>query len=97
MKHILNDLSDDEKNRIREQHTGGKKITIENFNNLVNTKLGDSKPFLNEQAQAPDTFNVETGISFVQNVLNAIQKDASKYTNADSFKNDIIAALNEVK
>ena len=97
MKHILNDLYDDEKNRIREQHTGGKKITIENFNNLVNTKLGDSKPFLNEQAQAPDTFNVETGISFVQNVLNAIQKDASKYTNADSFKNDIIAALNEVK
>ena len=95
MKHILNDLSDDEKNRIREQHTGGKKITIENFNNLVNTKLGDSKPFLNEQAQA--AFNVETGISFVQNVLNAIQKDASKYTNADSFKNDIIAALNEVK
>ena len=97
MKHILNDLSDDEKNRIREQHTGGKKITIENFNNLVNTKLGDSKPFLNEQAQAPDTFNVETGISFVQNVLNAIQKDASKYTNADSFKNDIIAALNVMK
>ena len=97
MKHILNDLSDDEKNRIREQHTGGKKITIENFNNLVNTKLGDSKPFLNEQSQAPDTFNVETGISFVQNVLNAIQKDASKYTNADSFKNDIIAALNVMK
>lgn len=97
MKHILNDLSDDEKNRIREQHTGGKKITIENFNNLVNTKLGDSKPFLNEQAQAPATFNVETGISFVQNVLNTIQKDASKYTNADSFKNAIIAALNEMK
>ena len=95
MKHILNDLSDDEKNRIREQHTGGKKITIENFNNLVNTKLGDSKPFLNEQAQA--VFNVETGISFVQNVLNTIQKDASKYTNADSFKNAIIAALNEMK
>ena len=83
MKHILNDLSDNEKNRIREQHTGGKKITIENFNNLVNTKLGDSKPFLNEQAQAPDTFNVETGISFVQNVLNTIQKDASQIKSKD--------------
>jgi hypothetical protein len=49
MKHLLNDLSEEEKNRIREQHTGGKKIVIENFNKLVNTKLGDAKPFLNEQ------------------------------------------------
>lgn len=97
MKHLLNNLSDDEKNRIREQHTGGKRITIENFKNLVTTKLGDSKPFLNEQAQAPAAFNVETGISFVQNVLNTIQKDASNYNNIDSFKNAIIAALNEMK
>ena len=37
-------LSEEEKNRIREQHTGGKKIMIENFNKLVNTKLGDAKP-----------------------------------------------------
>jgi hypothetical protein len=51
MKHLLNDLSEDEKNRIREQHTGGKKIIIENFNMLVNTKLGDAKPFLNEQTE----------------------------------------------
>lgn len=51
MKHILNDLSEEEKNRIREQHTGGKKIVIENFNKLVNTKLGDAKPFLNEQTE----------------------------------------------
>ena len=49
MKHLLNDISEEEKNRIREQHTGGKKIVIENFNKLVNTKLGDAKPFLNEQ------------------------------------------------
>jgi hypothetical protein len=49
MKHLLNDLSDEEKNRIREQHSGGKKIVIENFNKLINTKLGDAKPFLNEE------------------------------------------------
>ena len=48
MKHLLNDLSEDEKNKIREQHTGGKKIVIENFDKLVNTKLGDAKPYLNE-------------------------------------------------
>lgn len=51
MKHLLNDLSDEEKNRIREQHTGGKKIVIENFDKLVNTKLGDAKPFLLEQTE----------------------------------------------
>ena len=48
MKHLLNDLSEEEKNRIREQHSGGKKIVIENFKKLVDTKLGDEKPFLNE-------------------------------------------------
>jgi hypothetical protein len=53
MKHLLNDLSDEEKNNIREQHIGGKKLVIENFNKLVNTKLGDSKPFLNEDKNIP--------------------------------------------
>ena len=48
MKHLLNDLSDEEKNGIREQHSGGKKIVIENFDKLINTKLGDAKPYLNE-------------------------------------------------
>jgi peptidoglycan hydrolase-like protein with peptidoglycan-binding domain len=51
MKHLLNDLSEEEKNRIREQHTGGKKIVIENFDKLVNTKLGDTKPLLSEQTE----------------------------------------------
>ena len=50
MKHLLNDLSDEEKNRIREQHTGGKKLVIENFDKLVNTKLGDAKPLLSVEA-----------------------------------------------
>jgi len=49
MKHLLNDLSEEVKNSIREQHNGGKKIVIENFNKLVNTKSGDVKLFLNEE------------------------------------------------
>jgi outer membrane protein OmpA-like peptidoglycan-associated protein len=48
MKHILNDLSEQEKNSIREQHTGGMKVMTENFNKLINSKLGDSKPLVNE-------------------------------------------------
>jgi hypothetical protein len=49
MKHILNNLSEEEKNAIREQHTGGMKVMTENFSKLLNSKLGDSKPLVNEQ------------------------------------------------
>jgi hypothetical protein len=49
MKHILNNLSEEEKNAIREQHTGGMKVITENFSKLINSKLGDSKPLVNEQ------------------------------------------------
>ena len=51
MKHILNNLSEQEKNAIREQHTGGMKIMTENFSRLLNSKLGDSKPLVNEQVE----------------------------------------------
>ena len=49
MKHILNDLTEQEKNSIREQHTGGMKVITENFSKLLNSKLGDVKPMVNEQ------------------------------------------------
>jgi hypothetical protein len=51
MKHILNNLSEQEKNSIREQHTGGMKVMTESFSRLLNSKLGDAKPFVNEQAE----------------------------------------------
>jgi hypothetical protein len=49
MKHILNDLTEQEKNSIREQHTGGMKVMTESFSKLINSKLGDVKPILSEQ------------------------------------------------
>lgn len=48
MKHLLNDLSFEEKNRIREQHEGGMKIDTSNFKRLIETKLGNVKPLINE-------------------------------------------------
>jgi hypothetical protein len=41
MKHILNNMSEEEKNKIREQHTGGMKVMTESFSRLLNSKLGD--------------------------------------------------------
>ena len=55
MKHILNNLSNEEKNSIREQHTGGMNVITENFSKLLNSKLGDSKPLVSEQAQTAAT------------------------------------------
>jgi hypothetical protein len=49
MKHILNDMSEQEKNSIREQHSGGMKVMNENFGKLINSKLGDSKPLVREE------------------------------------------------
>jgi len=54
MKHLLNNLSEEEKNRIREQHTGGVNINIENFRTLVETKQGNVKLYLSEQPKTPN-------------------------------------------
>jgi hypothetical protein len=47
MKHLLNDLSEEVKNSIREQHTGGMKVVTENFSKLLNTKSGSVKLVVN--------------------------------------------------
>lgn len=52
MKHLLNNLSEEEKNSIREQHTGGMKIAIDNFRRLVETKQGDVKPYMIKEVDA---------------------------------------------
>jgi hypothetical protein len=46
-------MSEEEKNSIREQHTGGRNLMIENFNKLISTKSGDVKPLVNEQYKEP--------------------------------------------
>ena len=49
MKHILNNMSEEEKNSIREQHSGGMKLQNEKFKLMVEKKLGDVKPLVIEQ------------------------------------------------
>jgi hypothetical protein len=53
MKHILNNISEEEKNAIREQHTGGMKLNTEKFKQLLETKQGDVKPLVSEQSYSP--------------------------------------------
>ena len=79
MKHLLNNLSEEEKNSIREQHTGGMKVMTENFSKLLNSKLGDSKPLVNEQqSQTPTVSGAEMQKSINSNGFKGIQ-NAVKY------------------
>jgi hypothetical protein len=48
MKHILNNISQEEKQRILEQHSGGKFIDTSGFKRLLESKLGNVKPLLME-------------------------------------------------
>jgi len=49
MKHLLNDLSGEERNRILEQYNNSLIVETSKFNKLLKSKLGDVKPLLNEQ------------------------------------------------
>lgn len=52
MKHILNDLTETEKNSIREQHTDEIKVTTDNFSKLINSKSGNVKTIVTEQPES---------------------------------------------
>ena len=49
MKHLLNEMSEEEKNNIRSQHTDSISVNTENFKKLVENKLGNVKPLVSEQ------------------------------------------------
>jgi len=51
MKHLLNDMSSEEKNSILENYNGEMKIDTSKFKSLLESKLGDSKPLVNEEEE----------------------------------------------
>jgi len=59
MKHLLNNLSEEEKNSIRGQHTGGMLVNNSRFNTLLENKLGNSKPLV-EQLDDEDDYEFES-------------------------------------
>jgi len=62
MKHILNNLTEQEKQAILEQHKGGMKVVNENFSKLIKATLGDAKPLVSEQAGDQNTHRYEAGV-----------------------------------
>ena len=65
MKHLLNNLSEEEKNSIREQHTGGMQVSNNRFNTLLESTLGNAKPlveqFDDEDDYEDDFDNIDYG------------------------------------
>jgi hypothetical protein len=51
MKHLLNNISKEEKENILKQHSGGMKVMTENFYRLLGAKHGNAKPLVNEQEE----------------------------------------------
>ena len=87
MKHLLNNISQEEKNSIREQHSGGKEIIIENFNQMINKKLGDVPTYLTEESEEV-LKNYNALIGYVIGLSDA---------GGDSKSTEYTAALNELR
>jgi len=56
MKHLLNNLTEEEKNAIRAQHTGGKEIFTENFKRLIKHKGGTVNTLIIEAEASAQQF-----------------------------------------
>ncbi len=89
MKHILNNISQEEKQTILEQHSGGKFIDTSSFKRLLESKLGNVKPLVMEQtpgAQATTpafpTSGVEKDNNFPvdQNIIQSLGVNTSEFT-----------------
>ena len=104
MKHILNNLSEQEKNAIREQHTGGMKVVTENFSKLTNSKLGDSKPLVSEMDDNFGKFDVKKNASEMyhnnkrklEQAINLLEESAKKGEDTSHFHMVIKMSLREM-
>lgn len=76
MKHLLNNLSEEEKNSIREQHTEKIKIDATKFKPLMEGKLGNVKPIVNEQQLSRPEPNQDMAKSF-EEIKKCVQENAS--------------------
>jgi len=55
MKHLLNNISEEEKNSIREQHSGGMTLMNEKFQQMVDKQLGHVGLYEQEGRVEPDS------------------------------------------
>jgi hypothetical protein len=104
MKHLLNNLTESEKESILKQHTGGMKVVNERFNRLIESKMGDVKPLINEQADCSKLVKMESGMNpGTGSMANGFKPEKDtwendltkvvKHTNMYKFNGDSLEAL----
>lgn len=100
MKHLLNNMTESEKNAIREQHTDKLKVDTSKFFKLVESKLGDVKPILIE-AETMDPEPVSSGeelsasFAFDEGQKNFTRK--TKDTIKDFLRKSLIKSIPTIK
>ena len=105
MKHILNEMNDEERNSIRSQYTGTLSVQTGKFKQLVENKLGNAKPLVSEQLDSFTAFDESNGFDTLvddEEVLgteeNELEEDSSDYRMYDlpSIHQDIEDELMEM-
>lgn len=91
MKHLLNDLTENEKNSIREQHTGGMNVVTENFSKLINAKSGDVKPLVNEGEDYSDLENKDENMIRIAKEFHVLRREMGTKATPE----DIISMYND--
>jgi len=84
MKHLLNNLSEEEKNSIREQHTDKIKIDTSKFKTLRKSKLGDVKP-ITEQVDQRE-IELMKKQKELEDRLKEVQRELEKYKGGSNKK-----------
>ena len=99
MKHILNEMSEEERNSIRSQHTGSLQVQTERFKALVENKLGNAKPLVSEQYESFTAFDEQEDEPSTEDMpLAPMEEDDSDYRMYDlpSIHQDIEDELMEM-
>lgn len=97
MKHLLNDLSSEEKNSILEQHTGGIKIDTSRFRSLLESTLGNAKPIVSEQL---NTITTQSGMEEIlpdsHLEVNEEEDDAGVVVNANDIAQEDMKCFSDI-
>jgi LAS superfamily LD-carboxypeptidase LdcB len=74
MKHLLNNISQEEKNRILEQHRGGMSIDTTRFKVLLESTMGNVKPLIMEDETKQEGEETKSDV----NLINDLEKIYNK-------------------
>lgn len=91
MKHLLNNLTESEKESILKQHTGGMKVVNEKFNRLLESKLGNIKPLITESMSMDDIVSKAKNVTPAPGLIDDVKECAmsNNLTTINDLMSDI--------